>query len=159
MIQGLIKLYYTDNSGFLDEYFLSENYFNTDTYRTYMENILMGLITQPAQRMDKEITSETTNLLFPEPGSSFGTDLAARNIQRGRDHGLPGFCCYYKLYHDGNVDCNDGWSKKYKGFSTDIWTQLQSIYTKPSDIDLFTGGLAQDPYNGSQSIQTDQGWR
>ena len=85
-------------------------------------------------------------MLFPEEGASFGTDLVARNIQRGRDHGLPGFCCYYKLYHDGSVDCNDGWSKKYKGFSTDAWTQLQSIYTKPSDIDLFTGGLAQDPH-------------
>jgi len=151
MIQGLIKLYYTDNSGYLDEYFLSENYFNTDTYRTYMENILMGLITQPAQRMDKEITSETTNLLFPEPGSSFGTDLAARNIQRGRDHGLPGFCCYYKLYDDPKHDCNQGWNRRYHGISEKNWDLLQTIYDHPNDIDLFTGALAQDAHNGALS--------
>ena len=151
MIQGLIKLYYTDNSGYLDEYFLSENYFNTDTYRTYMENILMGLITQPAQKMDKEITSETTNLLFPEPGSSFGTDLAARNIQRGRDHGLPGFCCYYVLYDDPNHDCNQGWNRRYHGISQQNWDLLQTIYDHPNDIDLFTGALAQDAHNGALS--------
>ena len=151
MIQGLIKLYYTDNSGYLDEYFLSENYFNTDTYRTYMENILMGLITQPAQKMDKEITSETTNLLFPEPGSGFGTDLAARNIQRGRDHGLPGFCCYYKLYDDPNHDCNQGWNKRYHSISQQNWDLLQTIYDHPNDIDLFTGALAQDAFNGGLS--------
>lgn len=74
--------------------------------------------------------------------------MVARNIQRGRDHGLPGFCCYYKLYHDKNVNCNSDWSKKYRDFSTDAWNQLQTIYGKPSDIDLFTGGLAQDPHNG-----------
>jgi len=98
--------------------------------------------------MDKEVSGELTNLLFPEAGASFGSDLIARNLQRGRDHGLPGFCCYYKKYDDTNANCNDDWSEKYRGFSTDAWTQLQSIYAKPSDIDLFTGGIAQDPYKG-----------
>ena len=109
----------------------------------------MGLITQPAQEMDKEITSEVTNLLFPEVGASFGTDLAARNIQRGRDHGLPGFCCYYQKYDDTNHNCNDGWNKKYKGISDADWELLQTIYDHPADIDLFTGALAQDPYRGA----------
>ena len=66
----------------------------------------------------------------------------------GRDHGFPGFCCYYKLHQDPNFDCNSGWDKKYDGFSDNDWTQLQSVYAKPSDIDLFTGGLMQKPFNG-----------
>ena len=151
MIQGLIKMFNTDNSGQLGEYFLSENYFNTYTYREHMEHILMGLITQPAQKMDKEITSETTNLLFPEEGASFGSDLAARNIQRGRDHGLPGFCCYYNLYDNSNHNCNNGWSKRYDDISSENWSILKSIYEHPSDIDLFTGALAQEAYNGGLS--------
>ena len=54
----------------------------------------------------------------------------------------------HKLYDDNKVDCSSDWSKKYRDFSTDAWNQLQSIYSKPSDIDLFTGGLAQGPHNG-----------
>ena len=152
MIQGIIQMFSTDNTGKVDEYPLSENFFSTEKYHYNagqgMEQILMGLVTQPAQAFDKEVSSELTNLLFPEEGASFGNDLVARNIQRGRDHGLPGFCCYYKLYDDNKVDCDGDWSKKYRDFSTDVWNQLQSIYSKPSDIDLFTGGLAQGPHNG-----------
>ena len=151
MIQGLIKTFFTDNSGQEGEYFLSENYFNIDTYLQYMDNIIMGLITQPAQAPDKEITSETTNLLFPEEGASFGSDLAARNIQRARDHGIPGFCCYYQLYHDPNHDCSDGWNKRYHDISQENWDLLETIYDTPNDIDLFTGALAQASYNGGLS--------
>ena len=151
MIQGLIKTFFTDNSGQEGEYFLSEHYFNIDTYLQYMDNIIMGLITQPAQAPDKEITSETTNLLFPEEGASFGTDLAARNIQRARDHGIPGFCCYYQLYDDPNHDCNEGWNRRYHDISQENWDLLQTIYETPNDIDLFTGALAQASYNGGLS--------
>ena len=151
MIQGLIKTFFTDNSGQEGEYFLSENFFNIDTYLQYMDNIIMGLITQPAQAPDKEITSETTNLLFPEEGASFGTDLAARNIQRARDHGIPGFCCYYQLYDDPNHDCNEGWNRRYDDISQENWDLLQTIYETPNDIDLFTGALAQASYNGGLS--------
>ena len=70
-------------------------------------------------------------------------------IKRGRDHGLPGFCCYYALYQDPKIDCSDlDWSKRYEGISPFNWDQLQSIYEKPGDIDLFTGGLAQDVVDG-----------
>ena len=87
--------------------------------------------------------------MFPESETpNFGQDLVARNIQRARDHGIPGFCCYYKLHQDPDLDCNSGWDKKYDGFSDNDWTQLQSVYAKPSDIDLFTGGLMQKPFNG-----------
>jgi len=78
-------------------------------------------------------------------------DLVARNIQRGRDHGLPGFCCYYVLYDDPNHDCNQGWNRRYHGISQQNWDLLQTIYDHPNDIDLFTGALAQDAHNGALS--------
>ena len=80
--------------------------------------------------------------------ADFGGDLIARNIQRGRDHGIPGFCCYYQLYVDSNFDCDDGWNDRYDDISQDNWSLLRDIYDRPSDIDLFTGGLAQEPNNG-----------
>ena len=145
-------MFSTDNAGEVGEYPLSENYFNTDRYYYNdgqgMEQILMGLISQAAQTFDKEVTSETTNLLFPEDGADFGGDLVARNIQRGRDHLLPGFCCYYRYHEDSNFDCAQGWDTRYNSISPENWQQLQTIYDCPSDIDLFTGGLAQEAYNG-----------
>ena len=156
MIQGIIQMFKTDNTGLAEQYQLHENFFNTENYYQNdgegMEQILMGLVTQPALAFDREATTEIANLLFPEEGASFGTDLLARNIQRGRDHGLPSFCCYYQLYDDDKHDCSDGWEKRYHYFSQDDWALLQTIYTDPNDIDLFTGGLAQKPEGDSYGL-------
>ena len=101
------------------------------------------------------MTEEITNLLFAN-GADFGGDLMARNIQRGRDHGIPGFCCYYQLHVDSNFDCDKGWNDKYEGISQDNWNLLRTIHARPSDIDLWTGGLAQDPFNGGLTGQVLQ---
>lgn len=156
MIQGIIQMFKTDNTGLADQYQLHENFFNTENYYKNdgegMEQILVGLVTQPALAFDREATTEIANLLFTEEGASFGTDLLARNTQRVRDHGLPSFCCYYQLYDDNKHDCSDGWEKRYNHFSQDDWALLQTIYTHPNDIDLFTGGLAQKPEGDSYGL-------
>ncbi len=60
-----------------------------------MENILLGLTIQPAQTMDQFVTEEATNHLFLDPfDEESRTDLVARNIQRGRDHGLGSYLQY-----------------------------------------------------------------
>ena len=63
-----------------------------------MEAIIKGVITQRAQKSDIAVVSDVTESLFANidfPGS----DLIARNIQRGRDHGLPG----YNEYREARV--------------------------------------------------------
>ena len=52
--------------------------------------LLLGLAHQQAQEIDNKIVSGVRNFLFGEPGAG-GFDLAALNIQRGRDHGLADF--------------------------------------------------------------------
>ena len=100
-----------DNSGAREQYHLHNEFFNVSRLSRNSGNgfqeLLFGLLNQPAQTMDKEVTSECTNFLFAERHDGvFGSDLVTANIQRGRDHGVPSFCCYYKLYHDGNFDCH-----------------------------------------------------
>ena len=51
------------------------------------------MIFQNAESFDANVVSDVTESLFKNvefPGS----DLIARNIHRGRDHGLPGYNAY-----------------------------------------------------------------
>ena len=55
-----------------------------------IDPVLRGLAHQPAQEIDTLLDDDVRNFLFGPPGAG-GFDLAALNIQRGRDHGLPGY--------------------------------------------------------------------
>lgn len=56
-----------------------------------IDQVIRGLCDQNIQRFDRKVDEQVTNHLFESPGAPFGHDLAARNIARGRDHGLPGY--------------------------------------------------------------------
>lgn len=43
------------------------------------------------------ITFQLTNHLFEEHDTHFGMDLISLNLQRGREHGLPGYNEYRKV--------------------------------------------------------------
>ena len=88
MIQGIIRLYATDNSGFTGlEYALHTQNFDTTYIRRNngqgLENILMGLINEPAQTFDKFVTDEMTDFLFfYKNETDHGRDIVALNILR-----------------------------------------------------------------------------
>ena len=55
-----------------------------------MEAVLNGMMGQNAESFDVNVVPDVTESLFANVGFP-GSDLVARNIQRGRDHGLPGY--------------------------------------------------------------------
>ena len=55
-----------------------------------MEAIMKGMMGQKAESFDINVVSDVTEGLFANVGFP-GSDLIARNIHRGRDHGLPGY--------------------------------------------------------------------
>ena len=126
--------------------------------------ILTGLMRQKSQAHDRHVSVEVTNKLFananpivsggPIPG--VGGDLIARNIQRGRDHGLPSYAAFYKHLHPSPGVVLDCWSNKPKEISHSNWAILRSIYNHPHHIDLFVGGLAEEPYSGGLTGRTFQ---
>jgi hypothetical protein len=109
-----------------------------------IDPILRGLAAQRHQKVDLQIVDTLRNFLFGQPGSG-GFDLTALNIQRGRDHGL-------SSYNDTREAVG---LSRYSTFSditsdTETVANLADVYTSVDDIDLWIGGLAEDPVSGSQ---------
>ena len=163
MIQGLIGMFKDMHSKY-DEYALSHNFNNLSKYELAngkgMEMIITGMMAQKAQANDRHISEQVTNKLFV-PGNmptGVGGDLMARNIQRGRDHGLPSYTAFYKHLHQipAHNHVLDCWSKKPKEISQSNWDLLKRIYNHPHHIDLWVGGMAEKPYKGGITGRTFQ---
>ena len=62
---------------------------------------MLGILNDFAERVDLWYTEEITEYLFtddPDDTSTYGFDLFALNIARGRDHGLPGMHMLSRLH-------------------------------------------------------------
>lgn len=104
-----------------------------------IESILRGLTMQVCQELDPYVVDDVRNFLFGAPGAG-GFDLASLNIQRGRDHGLPS-------YNGVRVAAGFSPAVDFSDISSDpnIQANLSSVYATPDDVDLWVGGLAEDP--------------
>jgi hypothetical protein len=102
--------------------------------------VLLGLASQRAERVDLKIVDELRNFLFGPPGSG-GFDLAALNIQRGRDHGLPG-------YNTVRIALGLSPAASFGDVTSDptLQASLASVYASPDEMDVWVGGLAEDHY-------------
>jgi len=109
-----------------------------------IEPILRGLANQRSQAVDTQVIDDVRNFLFGEPGSG-GFDLVSLNIQRGRDHGLPS-------YNQTRIALGFSPATSFADISSnpDIQSRLADVYSNVGDIDLWVGGLSEDPIAGSQ---------
>ncbi|XP_078684536.1 myeloperoxidase-like isoform X3 [Branchiostoma floridae x Branchiostoma belcheri] len=111
------------------------------------DSILRGLTTQPHQDFDRFMVSGLTKKLFADPpGSDRGLDLAALNIQRGRDHGLPGYTSFRSTCGLHAVTSFDGLAREIP--DPNMRERLRSLYRNVHDIDVFVGGLAEESSPG-----------
>lgn len=114
-------------------------FFNPSTIKDEggIEPVLRGLSRQPAQQIDTKLVDEVRNFLFGPPGAG-GFDLAALNIQRGRDHGLPGYNEVRRNFGlEPAVDFADITPDQ------EIQQQLAGIYGDVELVDVWVGGLAE----------------
>lgn len=108
--------------------------------------ILRGLIGTRISGVDLKLDEAITDRLFEMVGKPHsGEDLFARNIARGRDHGIAPYTMYKAACGGGVVATFDDLRRV---MSQSAVNAIQSVYTNVEDIDLFVGGLAEDPVPG-----------
>lgn len=114
------------------------------TSETDLDPILRGFATQLHQELDALVIDDIRNFLFGQPGSG-GFDLASLNIQRGRDHGVPG-------YNDMREAMGLTRITQFGQITSDanLAQKLFDIYGDVNEVDLWVGGLSEDAVSGSQ---------
>ncbi|KAF3430719.1 hypothetical protein E2986_12643 [Frieseomelitta varia] len=143
LMQGKISL--TDNKRqnnktvTLAEYFFKPTIIESDEV---FDDLLRGMATQSSQKMDINIVEDITSKLFASNEESLGLDAISLDIQRGRDHGLPGYNHYRKY-------CGLPSAKSFDDFldyiPMEMIKKLRTVYAHPDDVDLIIGGMAERP--------------
>jgi len=108
-----------------------------------LASILRGLATQRAQAVDNKVVDGVRNFLFGEPGEG-GFDLAALNIQRGRDHGLADYNSVRKAYGLGKIS-----NFSEVTANPEVLAGLLEAYDRVDDMDVWVGGLAENHVAGA----------
>ena len=122
---------------FFDPQIVKDNGVNT---------FLLGLPTQVAQEVDNLLIDGVRNFLFP--AGTGGFDLAAVNIQRGRDVGLPS-------YNDARrglglapatafltTDSQQGITS-----NAEVASRFAEVYESVEQVDFWIGGISEDAVN------------
>uniref|UniRef100_A0A7M4EQY1 Thyroid peroxidase n=1 Tax=Crocodylus porosus TaxID=8502 RepID=A0A7M4EQY1_CROPO len=108
-----------------------------------LDPLLRGLLARSAklQMQDQMLNEELTEKLFVLSNNG-SLDLASLNLQRGRDHGLPG-------YNDWREFCDLPRIKTQTDMNTiidnkKIAEKIMKLYHHPNNIDVWLGGLAEN---------------
>uniref|UniRef100_A0A1I8JUW3 Peroxidase n=1 Tax=Anopheles funestus TaxID=62324 RepID=A0A1I8JUW3_ANOFN len=148
-IQGILRLYeesrrslynvdfndHTNNPNILEE-----------APDRYVE-LLRGLTTQPMGLHDTSFDPATKHFLF-RFNNMFGTDLKSLDIQRARDHGLPGyndfaFYCYRQRATT--------WEDYNKVLLPEAIALLSTYYESVDDLDLSVGLAFEKKIDGTET--------
>jgi hypothetical protein len=108
-------------------------------YDNGIDDLLLGATKTLMKKIDNQIIDDVRNFLFGSPTELNLLDLAALNIQRGRDHGIPGYNTVRERY---------GLLKK-NTFSEitsnkELQEKLETLYGSPNYIDPWIGALCED---------------
>ncbi|KYN03598.1 Peroxidasin [Cyphomyrmex costatus] len=147
LLPGLMKM--TDDEKGTSSYIeLHKMLFNP--YSLYAEDGIRHSVssatTNIIQRYSTHVTAQLTNHLFEDPMANStipcGLDLVSLNIQRGRDHGLPGYTVWREYCGLGKVETFDN----LEGYlDHQVLKQMSDLYETVDDVDLYTGALAEIP--------------
>ncbi|KAL3249344.1 hypothetical protein MRX96_056063 [Rhipicephalus microplus] len=114
-----------------------------------IDPLMRGLLLAPAKlrKANQLLNSELTDHLF-EPALVVAQDLASFNIQRGRDHGMPGYNKWRQFCNLSRADSFDDLSREIP--SAELRRKLERLYKTPDNIDVWVGAIGEEPLPGSK---------
>lgn len=114
-----------------------------------VDPLIRGLFAVPAKLKTphQTLNSELTERLF-EVAHEVALDLAAINIQRGRDHGLPGYNAYREFCNLTVAETFD--DLQYEIRNGKLREKLKHLYGHPGNVDVWVGGILEDVVPGGK---------
>ena len=128
------------NNTFFDPRFLQSKSSN-------LNGFLNGMMMQPMGKADRFMDPSVTRHLFHANGSGYGGDLAAIDIQRGRDVGLSGFNSWVQFCSQTKYVSIEDMSRN-GDFDRDFVDRLKELFVNVDDIDFWSAGLNEKPVEG-----------
>lgn len=148
MVSGELKLLDPDDGAAttlqLRDAFFRPNLISADP--EMIDHLLAGAARSYSEALDLQVIDDLRTFLFGPPGAG-GMDLAALNIQRGRDHGLPD-------YNELRVYFGLTPLASFTELTSDaaLAGQLAAAYGGDIDnVDPWVGLLAEDPLPGAST--------
>jgi peroxidase len=90
---------------------------------------------------DNFFSKDVTNHLFQAKSKQFGMDLVSLNIQRGRDHGLPGYNAWRELCRLPRINSFEELETVF--MNPAVARGMSQLYSNIDDIDLFMAGVSE----------------
>ncbi|KAH3769164.1 hypothetical protein DPMN_170413 [Dreissena polymorpha] len=130
---------------------IAKTFHNPNMTYHHCDGVARWLVNDTGIASDGLFVDGVRNLLFRD-AQNISTDLPARNIQRGRDHGLPAYnqwrrYCYFTVISQEQFAMK---GTPMGNFSTETSDKFRQIYEHADDIDLFSGAMKEIPLPGAQ---------
>ena len=108
-----------------------------------VDPLLRGMFATAAKLKlpEQNLNLELTEKLF-HTAHAVALDLAAMNIQRSRDHAIPGYLEWRKFCNMSRVETFDDLAGEIS--SRKVRTKLRELYGHPGNIDVWVGGILED---------------
>ncbi|XP_006889308.1 PREDICTED: eosinophil peroxidase [Elephantulus edwardii] len=114
-----------------------------------IDPLLRGLMATPAKlnRQDSMMVDELRDRLFRQV-RRIGLDLAALNMQRSRDHGLPGYNAWRRFCGLSQPRNLEQLSRVLK--NRNLAQKFLNLYGTPENIDIWVGAIAEPLLPGAR---------
>lgn len=111
-----------------------------------VDMLIAGMVFSSAEKTDPYVTRELSGHLFQPPKAQVGHDLAAINIQRGRDMGVPS-------YNDWREWCGLPRAKSFSDLEPLLMNKTAHLYSRiykhVDDVDLWSAGVSERRIQGA----------
>ncbi len=144
--ENISRLNTDGDTGFYGNLPLENGLFNPkEVLRTGITSYIKGMAGQMQQELDCRMIDGLRNFIFKSPrdGQEYAFDLAAINIARGRDRGVP-------LYNDLREEYGLPRINEFNEISSDVEVvkDMKTAYGTVDSIDSWVGILAEDHMEG-----------